>query len=126
MRELILLCDQIFGSRPMDHWKRALEECDVPYSVVSTYDDVVADEQLAANGVFVELEDPELGSVRTVNTPFQLESHPKVAPAPAPRLGQHSREILLELGLAEPAIEALLDRGVIAAHFPVGASGRTA
>ena len=47
MRELILLCDQIFASQPMDHWKRALEAADVPYSVVSNYDDVVADPQLA-------------------------------------------------------------------------------
>jgi formyl-CoA transferase len=118
MRELILLCDRIFASQPMGFWKRALEEADVPYSVVSTYDDVVADQQLAATGVFVELDDPELGTVRTVNTPFQLDGHPKVAPEPAPRLGEHSREILLELGMAEPEIETLFQRGVVSAKIP--------
>jgi crotonobetainyl-CoA:carnitine CoA-transferase CaiB-like acyl-CoA transferase len=110
----------------MDHWKRALEQADVPYSVVSTYDDVVADPQMAATGVFIEVDDPELGRVRTVDTPFHLEAHPKVAPQPAPRLGEHSREILAELGMEETEIEALHERGVVATRLPVGASGNTA
>ncbi|HVR29454.1 MAG TPA: CoA transferase [Thermoanaerobaculia bacterium] len=125
MRDLILLCDQIFGSRPMEHWKRALEEADVPYSVVSTYDDVVADPQMAATGVFVEVDDPELGLIRTVDTPFQLEGHPKVAPRPAPRLGEHTREILTDLGMGEPEVDALYDRGVVATRPRVGTSGNT-
>ena len=115
MRDLILLCDEIFASRPMEHWKRELEAADVPYSVVATYDDVVADQQMADTGVFVEVDDPELGRVRTVNTPFQLEAHPKVAPGPAPRLGEHSREILRALGFAEREISSLVSRGVVAA-----------
>jgi crotonobetainyl-CoA:carnitine CoA-transferase CaiB-like acyl-CoA transferase len=125
MRGLILLCDEIFASRPMEHWKQALEAADVPYSVVSTYDDVVADQQMAATGVFIEIDDPELGRVRTVDTPFQLEGHPKVAAEPAPRLGEHTREILAEVGMPGPEIDALLDRGVVASHFPVGISRNT-
>jgi formyl-CoA transferase len=121
MRGLILLCDQIFGSHPMEHWKRALEEADVPYSVVSNYDDVVADPQLQATGVFVELDDPELGRVRTVNTPFELASHPKVSPEPAPRLGEHTREILAEIGLGEEEVQSMVDRGVVAARGAVRA-----
>jgi crotonobetainyl-CoA:carnitine CoA-transferase CaiB-like acyl-CoA transferase len=115
MRELIRLCDQVFGSRPMEHWKRALEEADVPYSMVATYDDVVADEQMAANGVFLEIEDPELGRVRTVDTPLHLEGHPKVARQPAPRLGEHTRAILAEIGLSGDEIVALVERRVVAA-----------
>jgi crotonobetainyl-CoA:carnitine CoA-transferase CaiB-like acyl-CoA transferase len=123
MRGLIEMCDQIFGSQPMEHWKRALEAADVPYSVVSNYDDVVADPQLHATDCFVEVDDPELGRVRTVNTPFHLEAHPKVAPEPAPRLGEHTREVLAELGMEEREIERLHDRGVVATRVPVGAGG---
>ena len=113
MRDLILLCDQIFGGHPMAHWKRALEAADVPYSVVATYDDVVADQQMAETDVFVEVDDPELGLVRSVNTPFHLEAHPKVTPQPAPRLGEHTREILADLGMSVTEIEALEARGVV-------------
>ena len=90
MRELIQLCDGIFASQPMPYWQRALEEADVPYSVVATLDDVVADKQMQANGVFVEIDDPVLGRVRTVDTPMQIEGHPKVTRTPAPRLGEHT------------------------------------
>jgi crotonobetainyl-CoA:carnitine CoA-transferase CaiB-like acyl-CoA transferase len=114
MRELIQLCDMIFASQPMQYWQRALEEADVPYSVVASFDDVIADKQMAANGVFVEIDDPVLGSVRTVDTPLQIEGHPKVKRNPAPRLGEHTRAILAEIGLAEQEIKSLVERRVVA------------
>jgi formyl-CoA transferase len=98
----------------MKYWQRALEEADVPYSVVATFDDVVADNQMAANGVFVEIDDPVLGRVRTVDTPLRIEGHPKVTPTPAPRLGEHTRAILSEIGLGEQEIESLAERRVVA------------
>jgi len=114
MRELIQICDQVFASQPMAYWQRALEEADVPHSIVATFDDVIADKQMAANGVFVEIDDPVLGRVRTVDTPLQIEGHPKVAPTPAPRLGEHTRAILAEIGLGEQEIDSLAERRVVA------------
>ena len=69
---------------------------------------------MAANGVFVEIDDPVLGRVRTVDTPMQIEGHPKITRMPAPRLGEHSRAILAELGLGEQEIQSLAERRVIA------------
>jgi crotonobetainyl-CoA:carnitine CoA-transferase CaiB-like acyl-CoA transferase len=114
MRELIQLCDRIFASQPMHYWQRALEEADVPHSVVASFDDVVADQQMAANGVFVEIDDPVLGRVRTVDTPLQIEGHPKVPRTPAPRLGEHTRAILAEIGLGEQEFRSLAERRVVA------------
>jgi formyl-CoA transferase len=116
MGELIQLCDRIFAGQPMAYWQRALEEADVPYSVVATLDDVVADRQMAQNGVFVEIDDPRLGRVRTVDTPMQIEGQPKAARTPAPRLGEHTVAILAELGLGKQEIEALAQRCVVADH----------
>ena len=113
MRELIQICDEIFSSQPMEFWKRRLEEADVPYSVVSTLDEVVADSQMAGNGVFPEIDDPVLGRVRTIDTPLKVEGHPKVTRAPAPRLGEHTRAILAEIGLAAQA-DSLFERQVVA------------
>lgn len=114
MGELVRLCDGIFATQPMHHWQRRLEEADVPYSIVASFDDVVADRQMAANGVFVEIEDPVLGQVRTVDTPMRIEGQPKVAPRPAPRLGEHTRAILDELGMSELEITSLAERRVVA------------
>jgi formyl-CoA transferase len=116
MGELIQLCDRIFASQPMAYWQRALEEADVPYSVVATLDDVVADRQMAQNGVFVEIDDPRLGRVRTVDTPMQIEGQRKAARTPAPRLGEHTVAILAELGLGKQEIQALAQRRVVADH----------
>lgn len=116
MRELIALCDAAFASQPMSYWQRALEAADVPYSLVASLDDVVADRQMAANGVFVEIDDPEFGRVRSVNTPMSIEGHPKVTPTAAPRLGEHTRPVLAEIGLDAEQIASLTRRGVVADH----------
>lgn len=120
MKELIKICDEVFATQPVDYWRRKLEEADVPHSVIATLDDVVADRQMAANGVFVEVDDPVLGRVRTVDSPQRIEAHPKPSVrGPAPRLGEHTGAILAELGLSEKEIKALTERGVIAGtHAP--------
>jgi crotonobetainyl-CoA:carnitine CoA-transferase CaiB-like acyl-CoA transferase len=114
MGELIKLCDSIFAAQPMEYWERALKEVDVPFSTIADFDDVVADKQMAANGVFVEIDDPVLGKVRTVDTPMRIEGHPKAARTAAPRLGEHTGSILAELGLEKQSIEDLAKRHVVA------------
>ena len=121
MGELVRLCDRIFAGQPMQHWQRALEQADVAYSVVANFDDVIADRQMSANGVFVEIDDPVLGRVRTVDTPLKIEGQPKVTRAPAPRLGEHTRAILAEIGLDAQEIDALAQRRVVADHVPPSA-----
>ena len=113
MGELVRLCDGIFAAQPMDYWKRRLEEADVAYSIVANYDDVVADKQMAANGVFVELDDPEFGRLRTVDTPMRIEGEPKVPRRPAPRFGEHTRAILAEAGFGEEEIRSLAERRIV-------------
>jgi crotonobetainyl-CoA:carnitine CoA-transferase CaiB-like acyl-CoA transferase len=114
MRELVELCDGIFATQPMAYWQRALEAADVPYSVVANYDEVVADAQMQANGVFLEVDDPLIGRVRTIDTPMRIEGHARTAGASAPRLGEHTREILAEAGFGREEIDGLAQRRVVA------------
>ncbi len=113
MPEIVRLCDEIFARRDMAHWSRMLEEHDVPFSVISSYDDVVADEQIAANGIFVDVDDPDFGRVRTTTSPINIDGHEKVAPRSAPRLGEHSREVLRDLDLDEAGVDRLFESGVV-------------
>jgi formyl-CoA transferase len=119
MGELVRICDAIFATQPMEFWQRRLQECDVPHSVVATLDDVVADRQMAANDVFVEIDDPALGRVRTVDTPMKIEEYPKAKRSGAPRLGEHTRAILAEAGYRGHEIDSLIESRVVAdPHAP--------
>jgi len=119
MRELIRICDEIFASQPMEFWKRRLEEADVPHSVVATLDEVVADRQMAANDVFVEVDHPVLGRARTIDTPIRIEDYPKGGRSGAPRLGEHTRAILAEIGFPRQEIDSLVEDRVVAdPHAP--------
>ena len=113
MPEIIALCDEIFAQHDSDYWKRVLEEHDIPFSFISTYDEVVTDEQMAANNVFVEVDDPKIGRVRTTTSPIVVGGHPKVPPQTAPRLGQHTREVLAGLDLDGTGIDGLFARGIV-------------
>jgi formyl-CoA transferase len=110
--ELVALFDRAFAEAELDHWRRRFEAHDVPFSILATYDDVVEDEQMACNDVFVEVDDERVGRVRTVNTPIALDGVPKDPPRRAPRLGEHTRQILTELGLGEDEVESLIADGV--------------
>jgi crotonobetainyl-CoA:carnitine CoA-transferase CaiB-like acyl-CoA transferase len=113
--ELVALFDRAFAQHDLDDWRRRFEEHDVPFSPLATYDDVVEDEQMIANEVFVEVEDERLGRVRTVASPIALDGVEKPPPTRAPRLGEHGREILAAAGFARAEIEALIEQGVVGA-----------
>ena len=72
---------------------------------------VAQDAQMGANGVFVDIEGSDL---RTVSNPVTIEGAAKAAPKLAPEVGQHTCEILRELGFADADIETLHAHGVVA------------
>ncbi len=98
MPQLIAELDLIFRQRDIEHWASAFERHDVPFSLLSDYDEVVLDPQMQANGVFLEYDDPEYGPLRSVNNPLQLDGTDQVTPRTAPRLGEHTEEVLREIG----------------------------
>lgn len=108
---LVEILDPVFASRPLAHWKKTFDEARVIYSVVQIADDIIHDPQLSANDIVVPLAD---GGGRTVNSPLQVAGVAKVAPARAPRLGEHSIVVLRELAFTENEIARLRDTGAVA------------
>lgn len=111
-RELIGLLDEIFATRDLAHWRAAFERHDVPFSAVASYDEVIADPQMAAIGLFPELDHPRWGRLRTVDSPLSVAGVEKVPPRAAPDLGQHTIEILTAVGYSDAEIRGLLETGV--------------
>ncbi len=89
-------------------------EADVPIAPVYQVDEVVKDPQLAARGMFVDLDHPNAGKIKVPNFPVKLTETPGEVVSAAPLLGQHNKEILMEiLGYAEEDVEKLEKEKVI-------------
>ena len=87
---------------------------------MNTVEDLLADEQFLAAGSVVEVPD-ETGGWPMLATPADFEGRPPAPRWRAPRLGEHTREVLAELDLDGAAIDALVADGVAVAADPAGA-----
>jgi crotonobetainyl-CoA:carnitine CoA-transferase CaiB-like acyl-CoA transferase len=94
--------------RTTAEWMALLEKADIPVSPMNSVEDVVHDPHLAASGFFVAEDHPSEGQVRAIRTPTGWsDSRPEVQ-RPAPRLGQHSAEVLREAGYSDAEIASWL------------------
>ena len=102
-----------------DEAVEALNAKGVPTAPVYTAKDVFDDPQVAARGLLMPIDDPDVGTYRFARTAPMLESNTELPRNPAPALGQHTREVLLEIGYSEPEIETLAASGVVRLDGPV-------
>jgi crotonobetainyl-CoA:carnitine CoA-transferase CaiB-like acyl-CoA transferase len=111
-RELIAEIDEIFATRTRDEWAEAFaREPDLFWSPVNSVDDLLADEQFHASGAVVEVPD-EHGGRAMLATPADFDGRPPSPRWRAPALGEHTREVLGELGRDGNTIDRLIDAGV--------------
>jgi crotonobetainyl-CoA:carnitine CoA-transferase CaiB-like acyl-CoA transferase len=114
-QELIGLLDEIFASRTLDEWATVFaEEPELFWSPVNTIDDVVADEQFHAAHSVVDVPD-EQGTLPMLATPVDFDGRPPAPRWRAPLLGEHTQEVLRELGLDGDSAASLVADGVAVA-----------
>ena len=93
--------------RPMREWLAALEAEGVPCGPIHGIADMAAHPQTAAREMVLELEHAAAGATRALGLPIKLSATPGKVTRPAPRLGEHTREVLAEFGFARGEIDAL-------------------
>lgn len=97
--------------RSTAEWIAAFERVDIPVQRMNSLADIVADPHLAATGYFREMDHPSEGRIRTMAVPSEWSESPPEYRRHAPRLGEHTREVLRESGMPEERIETLLREG---------------
>ncbi len=101
-----------FQQKTLEEWIPILTELDIPFAVCKTYEEVVDDEQAWANDVFYKMDYPR-GPKALVRTPITMEETPLPPYDKAPLLGQHTEEVLRDLGYAESDIQAMIADGTV-------------
>jgi len=96
-----------------DEVVRAFEEAQAAVAPIYDVRDVVADPQFQALGSLVRVPDPELGSVLMQNVLFRLSETPGEITTAGPALGQHTAEVLAEIGIDAGELAVLRQRGAV-------------
>jgi formyl-CoA transferase len=104
---------EVLAERPTQYWLQVLREADIPCVPISTLDDVLRDPHLEAIGFFQWQQHPSEGTLRHYPLPLYFSDSPSGLRLPAPRLGEHGREVLREAGLDDMAIDDLVRDAVL-------------
>ncbi|CAM3211800.1 CaiB/BaiF CoA transferase family protein [Asticcacaulis taihuensis] len=99
--------------RTTQEWLDLFRPVDIWCGPVYGYEDVVNDPQIKHNGTFVEYDHPTEGRVKTPGFPIKFSKTPSTVDRGAPRVGEHTREILSAAGKSDAEIEALLASGAV-------------
>ncbi len=99
-------------TRTSAEWLDVLTAADIPVMPLNSLEDLLADPHLNETGFFALVDHPSEGKVRSMSAASRWSETPLGAPAPAPRLGEHSAQILREAGYADAEIDAMVKTGV--------------
>jgi crotonobetainyl-CoA:carnitine CoA-transferase CaiB-like acyl-CoA transferase len=101
--------------RTTAEWLRLLRDADIPVTPMNTVDDLIDDAHLAKTGFFSTIDHPSEGKLRAMAVPSQWSASPPAVSRPAPRLGEHSIEVLREAGYTDAEIDVMIAAGVTVA-----------
>jgi len=112
--ELSALMEVVLASRTKAEWIAAFDAAGVPVGPVHNLGEALTHPQTLARGMVVDLVHPEAGATQALGCPVHFSATPSRVDRPAPRLGEHTREVLRETGYSDAEVDALADEGVVA------------
>jgi crotonobetainyl-CoA:carnitine CoA-transferase CaiB-like acyl-CoA transferase len=112
-KELVAIFDNIFAGKTRQEWMNILEEHGCIFTPVQSISEVVEDPQLPANNYLINIEHPLYGPLKTMGFPWDFSETPASWRRKAPGLGEHTEEVLLEIGYSKEEIAKLRDEGAI-------------
>jgi crotonobetainyl-CoA:carnitine CoA-transferase CaiB-like acyl-CoA transferase len=115
-QEIVDLTTEMAKTRPTAEWVAELAEAGVPCMQINSLDEVVADPHLNAVNFWQEHEHDSEGTIRLMAPPYSLSKTPPTIRSMPPRFGEHTAEVLAELGYDEATVKAMLEAGAAVAE----------
>ncbi|MBL0421470.1 CoA transferase [Ramlibacter sp. AW1] len=106
----------VFKTRPRDEWVSLLQPHDVPFAPELSMQELQDDPQVRHLDVLHELQHPRYGTVRSIRRPVRIDGQRGQQVRPPPDLGEHSAQVLTEMGFQSEEIAALARSGVVAVN----------
>jgi len=113
IQEIYDLLEEILKTRSTADWTALLEKADIPVAPMNSIDDLLTDPHLKSSEFFVQEQHPTEGDMYAMRTPTDWSESTPEKPTPAPRLGEHSVQVLGELGYSQDEIAEMERSGVI-------------
>jgi len=98
-----------FETRDLSEWRSLFRRSDIKFAPLPRLDDVVNDQQMRAANAVVKFDYPGANGLETVNSPVFVSGVEKRKPTAAPEVGEHTREVLQELGYSADEIESIIN-----------------
>lgn len=108
---LIRKLSRVFRTESVEYWIDLLDQAGLPVGRVLTITEAFDDPQARHHGMLVESEHPVAGHVRTTGSPLRLDGRQARAVSPPPLLGEHTREVMKEMGVDSETIETMIEEG---------------
>jgi crotonobetainyl-CoA:carnitine CoA-transferase CaiB-like acyl-CoA transferase len=110
---LVPILGEALKKQPSAHWVPVFEAQGVPVGPVNKTSDMVADPQVRAREMVIEVDHPKAGRVKAIGHPVKFSETRAESKRPAPLLGQHTREVLKGLGYDDARIDELAREGAV-------------
>jgi crotonobetainyl-CoA:carnitine CoA-transferase CaiB-like acyl-CoA transferase len=104
---------EYIGQRTTAEWLERLDAADVPCAPILRRSEIIHNEQVVARGIVTEIDQPSVGKVRQPRPAARFELNEAAIGGPAPRIGEHTREVLVELGYDDAAIERMVEEKAV-------------
>jgi crotonobetainyl-CoA:carnitine CoA-transferase CaiB-like acyl-CoA transferase len=104
---------EYIGQYTTAEWLERLDAADVPCAPILRRSEIIHNEQVIARGIIAELDQPSVGRIRQPKPAARFELNEAVIGGPAPRIGEHSRQVLIELGYDEREISKMVEEKAV-------------
>jgi len=105
---LVPLLQNIIQQKPTATWLEKFAQADIPAAPINTVAEAIEDKQTRGRGLIVQLDHPAIGTAKSIANPIRFSKTPVSYRLPPPLLGEHTHQVLQELGYTAGAVRALV------------------